>query len=189
MLRLIRRHMSHTATFAKLNVDLHQCAGESRTACHTGGGNEHRHVTGPDSQCNHLHASCVLICHWIAHLLECAHMYTACSAVHRLAPWMRRALTRGIAIIPAAIVSGISGNAGAARLLILSQVILSLALPFAVIPLVHFTTSRQKMGRFVNGWVVTIIGVLLALVLSGLNAYLIVSTIINGDFGNRSGSA
>lgn len=107
----------------------------------------------------------------------------------RLKPWLRRAVTRGIAIIPAAIVSGVGGNAGSARLLVLSQVILSLALPFGVVPLVHFTSSRRKMGRFVNGWTITIVGVLVALLITGLNGYLVVSTIINGEFGSSHGAA
>ncbi|KAK9803099.1 hypothetical protein WJX73_002232 [Symbiochloris irregularis] len=107
----------------------------------------------------------------------------------RLKPWLRRAITRGIAIIPAAIISGVMGNNGAARLLILSQVILSLALPFAVIPLVQFTSSRRKMGRFVNGWIVTIIGVLLSLIITGLNVYLIISTFTENQFGQAYGAA
>ena len=111
------------------------------------------------------------------------------AAVRRLAPWPRRAITRGVASVPAAIVSGIGGTAAAAKLLVLSQVILSLALPFAVIPLVHFTTSRKKMGRFVNGWIVTIVGVLLALIITALNGYLVVSSIINNEFGSTSGGA
>ncbi|KAK9818795.1 hypothetical protein WJX74_001097 [Apatococcus lobatus] len=107
----------------------------------------------------------------------------------RLKPWLRRAITRGIAIIPAAIVTGIMGNAGAARLLVLSQVILSLQLTFAVVPMVHFTTSRAKMGRFVNGWIVTIIAVLIALIIAGLNAYLVVESAITNEFGQAAGGA
>ncbi|MGK9841561.1 divalent metal cation transporter, partial [Salmonella enterica subsp. enterica] len=57
----------------------------------------------------------------------------------RLAPWLRRLITRGLAIIPAVLVVGASGQAGATKLLVLSQVILSLQLPFAVVPLVRFT--------------------------------------------------
>jgi manganese transport protein len=64
----------------------------------------------------------------------------------RLPVWMRRMVTRGLAIIPAVIVVGASGDAGATRLLILSQVVLSLQLPFAVVPLVMFTGSRAIMG-------------------------------------------
>ena len=79
------------------------------------------------------------------------------------------------------------GDAGAGRLLVLSQVILSLTLPFAVVPLVHFTSARPKMGSFVNGWTVTIIACILALIITGLNVYLVVSSIINNEFGTSTG--
>ena len=65
----------------------------------------------------------------------------------RMAPWLRRLVTRGIAIIPAAGVTIAYGESGTAKLLILSQVVLSLQLPFAVIPLVTMTASKKKMGR------------------------------------------
>src|SRR5207237_1257386 len=69
----------------------------------------------------------------------------------RIRPWLRRLITRGIAIVPAIIVTAISGERGTTNLLVLSQVILSLQLSFAVVPLVMFTGSRLKMGEFVNG--------------------------------------
>jgi manganese transport protein len=68
----------------------------------------------------------------------------------RLKPWLRRLITRSLAIIPAALVIGIAGENKVTALLILSQVILSFQLPFAVIPLIQFTSSRAKMGEFVN---------------------------------------
>jgi len=68
----------------------------------------------------------------------------------RLPPWLRRLITRLIAIVPAAVVIGVMGEHQATNLLILSQVILSMQLPFAVIPLVLFTSNKQKMGEFVN---------------------------------------
>ena len=68
----------------------------------------------------------------------------------RLRPWLRRLITRLIAIVPAVIVTVIYGESGTANLLILSQVILSLQLSFAVIPLILFTSDRRKMGQFVN---------------------------------------
>jgi manganese transport protein len=68
----------------------------------------------------------------------------------RLRPWLRRLITRLIAIIPAVIVTAIYGEHGTATLLVLSQVVLSLQLSFAVIPLVAFTSDRKKMGQFVN---------------------------------------
>jgi manganese transport protein len=72
----------------------------------------------------------------------------------RLRPWLRRLITRLIAIVPAVIVSAIYGEHGTARLLVFSQVVLSLQLPFAVVPLVAFTSDRRKMGQFVNpGWI------------------------------------
>ena len=72
----------------------------------------------------------------------------------RMRPWMRRLVTRGLALIPATIVIALSGDHGLYRLLILSQVVLSLQLPFATIPLIHFTSDPGKMGVFANhAWV------------------------------------
>ncbi len=67
----------------------------------------------------------------------------------RVAPWVRRMITRGIAIVPAMIVTTLYGQEGVGKLLILSQVILSLQLPFAVVPLVLFTANKRKMGTYV----------------------------------------
>jgi manganese transport protein len=94
----------------------------------------------------------------------------------RLRPWLRRLITRMIAIVPAALVAIFYGEGGTAKLLILSQVILSLQLSFAVVPLVVFTSDRAKMGSFVNpGWLKTIAW-LAALVIAALNAWLLVQT-------------
>ena len=68
----------------------------------------------------------------------------------RLAPWLRRLITRGIAIVPAAIVAAMYGESGTAKLLVASQVVLSLQLPFAVIPLVLFTSDKAKMGALAS---------------------------------------
>ncbi len=68
----------------------------------------------------------------------------------RMRPWLRRLVTRTIAIIPAAFTVYLAGEHGTYQLLILSQVILSMQLPFAVIPLIHFTSSRERMGAFAN---------------------------------------
>jgi manganese transport protein len=68
----------------------------------------------------------------------------------RLRPWLRRLITRGIAIVPAIIVTALYGNSGVAKLLIFSQVILSVQLSFAVVPLVLFTSDKKRMGEFVN---------------------------------------
>jgi manganese transport protein len=100
----------------------------------------------------------------------------------RLRPWLRRLVTRLIAIVPAIIVTAVYGESGTARLLVLSQVILSLQLPFAVVPLILFTSSKRKMGEFVNprwiqglAWIVAVIIITLNLKLlsdfSGLTAW------------------
>jgi manganese transport protein len=75
----------------------------------------------------------------------------------RLKPWLRRLITRAIAIIPAVLVIAIAGEGKLTALLILSQVVLSFQLPFAVIPLVQFTSERAKMGDFVNSRATTVI--------------------------------
>jgi manganese transport protein len=94
----------------------------------------------------------------------------------RLRPWMRRLITRAIAIVPAVIVSVIYGERGTAQLLVFSQVILSLQLSFAVFPLVRFTSDRLKMGDFVNPRWLTVLAYLVAFVIGGLNAWLLVQT-------------
>jgi manganese transport protein len=74
----------------------------------------------------------------------------------RIQPWLRRAITRFLAITPAALTIYFAGEGGSYQLLILSQVILSLQLPFAVIPLLHLTSDRERMGEFANGvWLKT----------------------------------
>ena len=77
----------------------------------------------------------------------------------RLRPWLRRLITRLVAIVPAVIVVSLYGERGTGALLILSQVILSLQLPFAVFPLVSFTSNRRKMGAFVAPRWVQVAGV------------------------------
>jgi len=69
----------------------------------------------------------------------------------RLQPWLRRAITRSLAIIPAVFTIYLAGDAAAYKLILLTQVILNLQLPFAVIPLVYFTSDRRRMGEFANG--------------------------------------
>jgi manganese transport protein len=94
----------------------------------------------------------------------------------RLRPWVRRLITRGIAIVPAVIVSVIAGASGTAKLLVLSQVILSLQLSFAVFPLVRFTSDKAKMGEFANpAWLKGLAWVV-AIVIAALNAWLLFST-------------
>ena len=94
----------------------------------------------------------------------------------RLRPWVRRLITRAIAIVPAGIVSILYGESGTAKLLVLSQVILSLQLSFAVFPLVRFTSDRLKMGAFVNPAWLKALAYLVAVVIAGLNAWLLAQT-------------
>jgi manganese transport protein len=91
----------------------------------------------------------------------------------RLRPWLRRLITRLIAIVPAVIVIAMYGDRGAGPLIILSQVILSLQLPFAVFPLVMFTSDPHKMGPFVNpGWVKALAWAI-AVIIAALNVYML----------------
>ena len=93
----------------------------------------------------------------------------------RLRPWLRRLITRGIAIVPAVIVTAIYGEHGTASLLVLSQVVLSLQLSFAVVPLVQFTSSRAKMGELVNKpWLIALAWFATVLIIA-LNGWLLVT--------------
>ncbi len=98
----------------------------------------------------------------------------------RLRPWLRRAITRGIAIIPAVIASALYGESGTAKLLIWSQVILCLQLPFAVVPLVAFTSSKAKMGEFANHRLTRIAAWSCALLICLLNAKLLWDLLFGG---------
>jgi manganese transport protein len=95
----------------------------------------------------------------------------------RIRPWLRRLITRLIAIIPAVIVSIIAGESGTAKLLILSQVILSLQLSFAVFPLVMFTSNKLKMGEFVNPTWLKVLAYCVATLIASLNVWLLVQTL------------
>jgi manganese transport protein len=95
----------------------------------------------------------------------------------RIRPWLRRLITRLIAIIPAVIVSIIGGESGTAKLLILSQVILSLQLSFAVFPLVMFTSDKLKMGEFVNARWLKVLAYVVASVIASLNVWLLFQTV------------
>ena len=91
----------------------------------------------------------------------------------RLRPWLRRLITRSLAVVPAVAVIALTGQAGTYRLMLLSQVILSLQLPFAIIPLIHFTSDRVKMGLFRSpGWV-RLLAWATAVVVVGLNGRLV----------------
>jgi manganese transport protein len=91
----------------------------------------------------------------------------------RLRPWLRRMITRGIAIIPAVIVAALYGESGTARLLVFSQVVLSAQLSFAVFPLVRFTSERAKMGEFVNAWWMKGLAYAVAFGIAALNLWLL----------------
>jgi manganese transport protein len=96
----------------------------------------------------------------------------------RIAPWLRRLVTRTIAIVPAVAVTLVAGEKGTGQLLILSQVVLSLQLPFAVVPLVMFTASRAKMGEYVAPRWLTALAALVAATIIALNAKLVFDLVI-----------
>jgi len=97
----------------------------------------------------------------------------------RLRPWLRRLITRAIAIIPAIIMTVVSGEKGATDLLVLSQVILSLQLSFAVFPLIIFTNDKVKMGEFVNKPWIKYLAWFVAIIIAALNAWLLLQTFRN----------
>jgi manganese transport protein len=94
----------------------------------------------------------------------------------RLSPWLRRLVTRSLAIIPTILVVAFMGEQGTEKLLILSQVILSFQLSFAVVPLVLFTGDRKRMGEFVNPRWLQALAWTTAVVIAGLNVWLLVQT-------------
>jgi manganese transport protein len=89
----------------------------------------------------------------------------------RLKPWVRRLITRSLAIIPAVLIIGIRGEGSVNDLLTLSQVVLALQLPFAMFPLLHFTSSRKRMGAWRNGWLLMIAGWGSALVITTMDIF------------------
>jgi manganese transport protein len=95
----------------------------------------------------------------------------------RVAPWLRRLITRSIAILPTVLVVAWMGERGTEKLLLLSQVILSMQLSFAVVPLVYFTSKPEMMGEFVNAQWLKWMGWTAAVLIAGLNAWLLVMTI------------
>jgi manganese transport protein len=98
----------------------------------------------------------------------------------RLRPWVRRLITRGIAIVPAVIVAILYGESGTAKLLVMSQVILSVQLSFAVFPLVLFTSDRTKMGEFVNSGWMRLLSYAVAILIAALNVWLIAQLLTGG---------
>ena len=95
----------------------------------------------------------------------------------RMRPWLRRLITRLIAIVPAVAVIGLHGESGTGPLLIFSQVVLSLQLPFAVFPLVMFTSDAAKMGRFVSPLWLRSLAWTVSLIIAGLNVWLLYQTV------------
>ena len=89
----------------------------------------------------------------------------------RIRPWLRRLITRTLAIIPAVLIIGIRGDSSVNDLLTLSQVVLALQLPLAMFPLLHFTSSRKRMGIWKNGWFLTVAGWGSALLITGMDIW------------------
>src|SRR5437763_3158622 len=89
----------------------------------------------------------------------------------KITPWVRRLLTRGLAILPAVIIIGARGDSSVNDLLTLSQVVLALQLPFAMFPLLHFTSSRKHMGQWRSGLVLLIAGWTSAIVITAMDLY------------------
>ena len=96
----------------------------------------------------------------------------------RLKPWLRRLITRLIAVIPALIITILYGEKGTGELLVLSQVILSLQLSFAVVPLLMFTSDKIKMGPFANTLILKSVAWVVALIIIVLNVYLLYDTFV-----------
>jgi len=96
----------------------------------------------------------------------------------RLRPWLRRLITRAIAIVPAVLVIGFFGESKSTQLLVASQVCLSMQLGFACWPLMRFTGDRQKMGEFVNPWWIKLLGWTITLVIITLNIKLLADTLL-----------
>ena len=98
----------------------------------------------------------------------------------RVRPWLRRIITRSLAIVPAALTIWIMGDSGSYKLLILSQVILSMQLPFAVVPLIQFTSDRKIMGEFASKMWVKVLAWIAASIIIALNIKLVISVL--GDW-------
>lgn len=89
----------------------------------------------------------------------------------RIKPWVRRLITRTLAILPAVLIIGLRGNSSITDLLTLSQVVLALQLPFAMFPLLHFTSSAKRMGSWKNGWFLLVAGWTSAIVITCMDLY------------------
>jgi manganese transport protein len=89
----------------------------------------------------------------------------------RIKPWVRRLITRTLAILPAVFIIGLRGDSSVTDLLILSQVVLALQLPFAMFPLLQFTSSRKRMGNWTNGWFLLLAGWGSAILITAMDVY------------------
>jgi manganese transport protein len=89
----------------------------------------------------------------------------------RIKPWVRRLITRTLAILPAVIIIGLRGDSSVTDLLTLSQVVLALQLPFAMFPLLHFTSSESRMGKWRNGWFLLAAGWASAILITAMDVY------------------
>ena len=89
----------------------------------------------------------------------------------RIKPWVRRLITRSLAILPAVLIIGLRGDSSVTDLLTLSQVVLALQLPFAMFPLLHFTSSGKRMGTWKNGWFLLVAGWASAILITAMDIY------------------
>jgi manganese transport protein len=89
----------------------------------------------------------------------------------RIKPWVRRLITRTLAVVPAILIISIRGNSSVTDLVNLSQVVLCIELPFAMFPLLHFTSTRKRMGKWRNGWFLMIVGWGSALLITAMDVY------------------
>ena len=95
----------------------------------------------------------------------------------RIKPWLRRMITRLIAIVPALAIVSATGGRDTVQLLVLSQVVLSMQLPFAIFPLMMMTSDKARMGEFANPWPIKVLGYGVCIIIASLNVYLLWSTI------------
>jgi manganese transport protein len=96
----------------------------------------------------------------------------------RMPPWARRLVTRGIAIVPVVVVTALYGESGTAKLLVLSQVVLSMQLPFAIVPLIQFVTDRSRMGDLAISRKTAGIAWVVAAIIIALNVKLLFDTFV-----------
>ena len=89
----------------------------------------------------------------------------------RIKPWVRRLITRSMAILPAVVIIGLRGDSSVTDLLTLSQVVLAFQLPFAMFPLLQFTSSGRRMGKWKNGWFLLIAGWASAILITAMDLY------------------